>query len=79
MLGQTATAPDTRQKLHTGASTTPIGRRGVPTTETTFTHPVSGVKSDFGGTARGTAFASSDSWVRMLRFLAEALPRPPDH
>jgi dienelactone hydrolase len=56
-----------------------IGWPNVPTTETTFTHPVSGVKSDFGGTARGTAFASSDSWVRMLRFLAEALPRPPDH
>ena len=54
-----------------------IGWPNVPTTETTFTHPVSGVKSDRGGTARGTAFASSDSWVRMLRFLEEALTRPP--
>ncbi len=54
-----------------------IGWPNVPTTETTFTHPVSGIQRDLGGTARGTAFASSDSWMRMLRFLAEALPRPP--
>jgi dienelactone hydrolase len=54
-----------------------IGWPTFPTTVTTATHPVSGVKIDFGGTARGTAFASSDSWVRMLRFLEEAFPHAP--
>src|SRR5215510_604069 len=55
-----------------------IGWPNVPTTETRFKHPVSGVEVDHGGTARGTAFASSDSWGRLLRFLEQALTRPLD-
>ena len=55
-----------------------IGWPNVPTTETRFKHPVSGVEIDHGGTARGTAFASSDSWGHLLRFLTDAFTRPPD-
>jgi hypothetical protein len=56
-----------------------IGWPNVSTTETRFKHPVSGVEVDHGGTARGTAVASSDSWAHLLRFLEEAFTHPPDH
>lgn len=46
-----------------------------PTTQNKFIHPTSGVEVDRGGTARGTAHASTDSWARMLGFLATAFGR----
>jgi hypothetical protein len=36
-------------------------------------HPVTGLTYAMGGTRAGTAFASADSWPRVLAFLAESL------
>jgi dienelactone hydrolase len=45
----------------------------APTTMNRFQHPISGEELDAGGTAEGTAYASRDSWSRMLEFLRSAL------
>jgi dienelactone hydrolase len=49
-----------------------IGLPYRPATVIEYRHPYSGLL-DFGGTPRDNAFAASDSWPRVLRFLQEAL------
>lgn len=50
-----------------------IGLPYWPTTMNQVTHPVTGAKLVFGGTARGNAFASTDAWARVLEFLENNL------
>lgn len=45
------------------------------TRSTSFTHPVNGKRYALGGTPRGNAEASADSWPRVLKFLEEARGR----
>jgi len=45
----------------------------APTTMNRFQHPLTGEELDAGGTAEGTAYASRNSWPRMLEFLRSAL------
>ena len=46
-----------------------IGKPYWPTSGNVGIHRVSGAKYSSGGTPAGTAFASSDSWVKLLEFL----------
>lgn len=45
----------------------------VPTTELSFTHPVTGTACTLGGTAEGVARANSVTWPVVLKFLREHL------
>lgn len=46
-----------------------IGVPNLPTGETLFQHPLSKRWSELAGTPEGTAFASWDSWAKLLAFL----------
>lgn len=52
-----------------------IGAPYVPTTVSAIRHAVTGGYFALGGTARGTAFARSDSWPKVLAFLDQHLNR----
>lgn len=50
-----------------------IGAPYVPTTVSAIRHAVTGGNFALGGTAKGTAFARSDSWPKVLAFLKQNL------
>lgn len=45
----------------------------LPTTVTASVHPIGGGLNDFGGTPAANAHAATNSWPRVVRFLAESL------
>ena len=50
-----------------------IGIPHLPTSATAGRHKLTGEMYAYGGTAKGNAFASADSWRQLLYFLAQHL------
>jgi dienelactone hydrolase len=50
----------------------------IPTTRDWTVHPRVKIKAAVGGNPRGTAYASADSWTRMIAFLSEHLTGAPN-
>jgi dienelactone hydrolase len=50
----------------------------LPSTVTQIRHPLSGQVFELGGTPKGNAYASSDSWTKVLQFLDSNLKHPGD-